>query len=829
MDPWVWAYEGFDPENEGLREALCTLGNGYMATRGAAAESSADDVHYPGTYPAGVYNRLDTDIAGQTITNESIVNIPNWLVLRFAIDGGEWIDLREVELLGYRQELDLRSGVLTRDVRFRDAEARTTRAVERRLVHMGLPHLTALQTTVTAEDWSGSLRVRAGIDASVTNWGVPRYRKLSSRHLEVLGLEEADAETLVARVETVRSHVRVAEAARTRVFVGAGDDAAVSAGAADVAAGAAAGEGRAPEARAADAAAGRAAPERRLSRDEGVIAHELEVALAQGQAATVEKVVAVFTSRDDGIFEPGHDALLALERAGDFSALLNGHETAWSHLWARSSLELPENDDVLQIARLHLFHLLQTASPNTLDMDVSLGPRGLHGEAYRGLAMWDDLYVFPVLDLRLPEVTRDLLKYRYRRLPEARRMARRDGLRGAMFPWQCGSNGEEMAQKIHLNPQSGRWIPDVTNLQRHVGLAIARNVSRYHDTTGDDEFMEDYGAELLFEIARFFGSLASYDGARGRYEIRGVLGPDEFHTAYPGVDTPGLNNNAYTNVMAAWLFGEAARLPARLSERRAAELTDTLGIDDDELGRWEELSRRLVVPFHADGVISQFEGYEQLEELDWEGYRAKYGDIHRLDRILEAENDSPNRYKLSKQADAVMLFYVFGREELQAILGRLGYELRPEQITATIDYYLERTSHGSTLSDAVFAWALAREGRESAYPRFMKTLRSDVDDIQGGTTPEGIHLGAMTAGVDLLQRCFTGLEHRDGVLSVDPRPPAELGPIDVDFAYRGHPLRLELARGRARLSSRSDSAAPVRVRRGAELVELAAGGAVDFD
>ncbi len=795
MDPWVWAYEGFDPETEGLREALCTLGNGYMATRGAAAESAADDVHYPGTYPAGVYDRLETEIAGQTVENESIVNIPNWLMLQLAIGDGPWLDMAAVELLDYRQELDLRRGILTRSARFRDGEGRTTRSVERRLVHMALPHLAALQTTVVAEDWSGRLRVRAGIDASVKNWGIPRYRQLSSRHLDVLSLEETDGETLLARVETVQSHVRIAEVARTRIKKGEGD----------------------------------AEPERRLSRDEGVIAHEFEVDLTQGETATVEKVVAVFTSRDDGISEVGRDALLALEQTGDFAELLVGHETAWRHLWARSSLALPENEDVLQIARLHLFHLFQTASPNTLDMDVSLGPRGLHGEAYRGLAMWDDLYVFPVLDLRLPEVTRDLLKYRSRRLPEARRMARRAGQRGAMFPWQGGSNGEEMAQKIHLNPQSGRWIPDVTDLQRHVGLAIARNVRQYHDATADDQFMADYGAELLFEIARFFADLSSYDSARGRHEIRGVLGPDEFHTAYPGAETPGLNNNAYTNVMAAWLFGEAARLPELLSERRAAELTDALAIDGDELARWDELSRKLVVPFHADGVISQFEGYEQLEELDWDGYRARYGDIHRLDRILEAEDDTPNRYKLSKQADAVMLFYVFSRDELEGLLGRMGYELRPEQVAATIDYYLERTSHGSTLSDAVFAWALAREGRDDAYARFMRTLRSDVDDVQGGTTPEGIHLGAMTSGVDLLQRCFTGLEHRDGVLSLDPRWPARLGPIDLDLAYRGHPLRLELAGGRARLSSRSDRAAPVSVRRGAEVVELAAGGAVEFD
>jgi trehalose 6-phosphate phosphatase len=791
MDPWVLVYEGFKADEEGLREALCTLGNGYMATRGAAAESSADDTHYPGTYPAGVFNRLDTDVEGQTIENESIVNIPNWLVLKLAVDDGPWIDLSQVELLDYRQELDLRRGVLTRSVRLRDDQGRTTRMVERRLVHMGLPHLAALQTSVVAEDWSGRLRVQSAIDASVKNWGIARYRQLSSQHLEVLDLEEVDGETLLARVETVQSHVRIAEVARTRVVK-------------------------------------REAPERRLSRDEGVIAHEFEIELGKGEELTVEKVVSVFTSRDWGITEPGRDALLALEHAGDFDELFAGHERAWAHLWARSSLELPDDPEVLQIARLHLFHLFQTASPNVLDMDVSLGPRGLHGEAYRGLAMWDDLYVFPVLDLRLPEVTRDLLKYRHRRLPEARRMARRAGQRGAMYPWQTGSNGEEMAQKIHLNPKSGRWVPDVTDLQRHVGLSVARNVHQYYEATGDAQFMADYGAELLFEIARFFADLSSYDEARGRHEIRGVLGPDEFHTAYPGVETPGLNNNAYTNVMAAWLFGEAARLPELLSERRAAELMDTLGLDDDELARWEELSRRLVVPFHADGVISQFEGYEELEELDWDAYREKYGDIHRLDRILEAEDDTPNRYKLSKQADAVMLFYVFSREELEGLLGRMGYELRPDQVAATIDYYMERTSHGSTLSDAVFAWALAREGREDAYDRFLRTLRSDVDDVQGGTTPEGIHLGAMSAGVDLLQRCFAGLRMQDGVITVDPRWPARLGPIDFDFVYRAHPLRLALSGERVRLSSRSDRAAPVTVRRDGELVELAAGGAVDF-
>lgn len=171
---WSLAYDGYDPAEEGQREALCTLGNGFFATRGAAPESGADQVHNPGTYAAGCYNRLKDEIAGQVVENESLVNLPNWLMLTFAIDESPWFELDRAEVLSFGQELDLRRGILTRRMQVRDPVGRSTQLMQRRFVHMEQPHLAGLETTITALNWSGRLRVRSGVDGAVENTGVKR-------------------------------------------------------------------------------------------------------------------------------------------------------------------------------------------------------------------------------------------------------------------------------------------------------------------------------------------------------------------------------------------------------------------------------------------------------------------------------------------------------------------------------------------------------------------------------------------------------------------------------------------------------------------------------
>jgi trehalose 6-phosphate phosphatase len=510
--------------------------------------------------------------------------------------------------------------------------------------------------------------------------------------------------------------------------------------------------------------------------------------------------------------------------------MLRQHVLAWAHLWARFHIELKgsEDDRILPVLRLHIFHLLQTASPNSIDRDVGIPARGLNGEAYRGHVFWDDMFVFPVLNLRLPELSRSLKAYRYRRLPAARRAAREAGHVGAMFPWQSGSDGREQSALLHLNPKSGRWLPDTTYLQRHVGIAVARSAWQYYQATGDREFLALQGGEMILDVARFFASLAAYDRDRDRYVIRGVVGPDEFHTCYPDFPDVGIDNNAYTNVMTSWLLLRAIEVIELLPGHRRAELTETLRLSVTELERWEHISRRMFVPISAQGIISQFEGYEDLKELDWEDYHARYGDISRLDRILEAENDTTNRYKVSKQADVLMLFYLLSAGELAALFGHLDYAWDPRGIPETIDYYLARTSNGSTLSTLVHASVLARAHRERAVELFVDALRSDVGDVQGGTTAEGIHLAAMAGTIDVLQRCFAGVELRDDVLRLDPFWPKRLGTLEFTIFYRDHAITLSIADHTIQVSSSPGNFPPVRVGCHGQLRELAPGQTLTF-
>jgi alpha,alpha-trehalase len=793
VNGWSLTYEGFLPTEEGLREALCTLGNGVFATRGAAPEAVADEVRYPGTYAAGVYDRLRTEIGGRGIENEDLVNLPNWLVLTFRPEGGNWLDLGSVEVLSYVQELDLRTGVLSRAFRFRDADGRTTGVRQRRLVSMAEPHLAALETTIVPEDWSGRLEVRSGLDGAVTNSGVARYRSLRGDHLVPRSSRTLGDDAISLVVETRDSHIRIGEAARTRLL-------------------------RADE---------EIEAERTVSEGEGSIAHAVAVEVRAGQEITVEKVVALVTARANALYEPGADAEKAVERAGAFERLLERHVLAWNRLWQRFDIKIEDSERAQTIVRLHVFHLLQTVSTNTIDLDVGVPARGLHGEAYRGHVFWDELFIFPLLNVRLPALTRALLNYRFRRLGEARWAAAQEGYEGAMYPWQSGSDGREESQTLHLNPRSARWLPDNSRLQRHINIAVAYNVWQYFQVTEDREFLRFRGAPMLVEIARFWASVASYDRASGRHVIRGVMGPDEYHDAYPDRDEPGLDNNAYTNVMVVWLLCRTLELLERLPEHHRLELWESLRLSREELDRWENISRTMLVPHH-DGVISQFEGYEDLIELDWEDYRARYGDIHRLDRILEAEGDTVNRYKVSKQADVLMLFYLLSADELRELFERLGYELSAETISRTVDYYLARTSHGSTLSRIVHSWVLARSDRERSWEQFSQALESDVADVQGGTTPEGIHLGAMAGTVDLLQRGYAGLETRGDVLWFGPALPKKLHALEFEIYYRGHRLQVRITPERLRLSTIPSEVAPIRVGFGDEVVELSPGSTAEW-
>lgn len=811
---WILKYDKYIPELEGRREALCAFGNGYLVSRAAAPESAADKVHYPGTYLAGCYNRLTDKINDISFEHEDLVNMPNWQYLRFRIEDDDWFDISSVEILKFEQCLDLKRGILKRTIEFRDRSGRVTLLSDRRFVHMRYPHLAGLEMTIQPKNWKGKIVIRSGLDAGVTNSGVKQFTSLKKEHL-LLDDAKFSGPLILLRTHTSQSQIQICQAAQTNVFVGKK----------------------------------KATTKFEAVQKEKLIATQIQVIASTTAKIRIEKIVATYTSRDKAISEPGIAALEAISASPSFASLVSDHVEEWRHLWSLFDLQIrmdSHNPDMSPqlIVHLHSFHVLQTASPHTMDLDVGIPARGWTGEAYQGHIFWDDLFVFPFLNLRMPEITRSMLMYRYRRLGEARRAAKSENARGAKFPWQSGSNGREETPQIIYFHNLSKWAEDATSLQVHVNAAIAYNLWQYLESTGNLDFMNSYGAEILFEIARYFASIARFNKSKQRYEIKNIVGPDEWHTAYPDSKTVGIDNNAYTNLMVVWTLIRALDLIKRLADDRELTIRERLDITDDEVVLWDKISRNMFVPVQPNGLIMQFEGYEKLKEFPWKN--GDKLDLQKVESLMEAQGGNLNQYKVSKQADVLMLFYLFSADELKQLLERTGYRYSRDLIPKNIIYYTPQTAHSSTLSRVTHAWVLSRLDRKNApimpneqdskkayrkgekktdlphgWEVFLVALSSDFCDIQGGTTHEGIHMGAMAGTLDIIQRCYTGIVIRDDVLWLAPRLPDDLISLSFNLRYRKQSLRIEITHSTASVCALQPLAEPVNVGFDNEVYELA--------
>jgi len=767
QDGWKLLYCGLDRGDEKLRETLTTVGNGYMGVRGCFECERASYYHYPGMYLAGIFNRVPTTVHGREIFNNDFVNCPNWLPVEFRIGNSAFISPLDMELLSYRQELDLRRGILVRTMVCRDAHGLITRIRSKRLASMAEPHLCALRFELTPVNYQAPITVRASLDGNVENQGVPRYSQLTSKHLDLMHAGQTE-DGICLRVKTNASGYQVHMQARTRVLE---QNKALSL-------------------------------ERRIIRNKAEIGEEMVFTARENQTYALEKIVAVFTSLD-GVQDLTSAASSLLHKNQSFEKIQNAHDKAWEALWDKADVHILGDRFVQRTTRLHIYHLLATASPHNRQLYTGMPARGLHGEAYRGHIFWDEIYILPFFDLHFPEISRSLLLYRYRRLDGARQYAREYGYKGAMYPWQTADGGEEETQEIHYNPASKSWDPDLSRRQRHVSIAIFANVWRYVQWSKDERFLREYGAEMLLEIARFWADIAEFDPKTGKYHIQGVMGPDEFHEKLPGAEEPGVKDNAYTNVMVAWLLERALDLLERLPGKSKKMLQERINFEVKEADKWREIIHKLNVLMTEEGIIHQFDGYMDLRELDWDSYRRRYYDIHRMDRILKAEGDSPDNYKVSKQADVLMMFYLLDPDEVAHILRELGHDvdIPLELLHKNYDFYEPRTSHGSTLSKVVHAVvSYFIHSDEGTWRWFVEAMKSDVYDTQGGTTKEGIHTGVMAATLDIILRCFAGLQLGGEHPVIQPRLPEHWQKLSFRFQLRRTWYDVELEHGRARIS-----------------------------
>jgi trehalose/maltose hydrolase-like predicted phosphorylase len=632
-----------------------------------------------------------------------------------------------------------------------------------------------LRYTLTPLNYSGKVSFRTGIDGAIVNGGVERYKSLNQKHLMPLK-EDAEAATQSLVVITTQSGIRLAMKAAYSLFD----------------------NGKQQE----------------LVLDQEImpaaVSGIVTFDVLEGHTYSLVKKVALYSSKSDDVTEPEIEAGKAVASADDFDTALAKSAQAWARIWENIDIRLEGDRLTQKLLRFNLYHLMVSMSPHNENLDASITARGLHGEAYRGHIFWDELFILPYYCMTYPEVARSMLMYRYRRLDKAREYAAAHQYKGAMFPWQSGSDGREETQVIHLNPLSGSWDPDHSCLQRHVSLAIAYNVWQYYQITGDLAFMKQQGAEMFLEIARFWVSKAVWNALEGRYDIPEVMGPDEFHEQYPGAEQGGISNNAYTNIMVSWMLNLVPGLLDSLGEDRVT-LRNKILLDEAELQQWATIAAKLKLDISADGIIAQYQGYFGLKELDWDYYRNKYGNVYRMDRILKSEGLSPDEFKVAKQADTLMTFYNLEKAEVDKILAGLSYQLPEDYLQKNLDYYLARTSHGSTLSRLVHARLASMAGLPDLSRQFFAdALASDYVDIQGGTTGEGIHAGVMGGAILVFLTTFAGIRFTDGKLCLDSALQSQWTGIFFRLHYQGITYNINMGSTGLRVMADKDCALIVR-------------------
>jgi beta-phosphoglucomutase len=655
---------------------LFTIGNGYLGTCGSLEEG------YPSQHPVTLIHGVYDDVP---VVYTELVNCPNWLPWEIKIDG-ETFRCDRGEILHYERRLDLRCGVLLREITWRSPQGHTVELRFERFASISDRHVLAQRCQIKALDFAAKVEFTAKIDAKVDNQGIVHWEDLQQGSDRDLGI------WLQAR--TSKSDIDLAMAAK---LVVADAEAEISA-----------------------------------QNHPGCPSLTAEFFIHPEQTVNLEKLVTVFTSRE--VDDPKQNAEDKLEDLPSYMILLASQIATWRQIWEHSDI-LIEGDLKAQLAvRYNLFQLLIAAPRH--DKKVSIPAKTLSGFGYRGHVFWDtEIFILPFFIYTQPELARNLLMYRYNGLAGARRKAQDSGYEGALFPWESADTGDEVTPQW-VPAQNGDmvriWCRDI---ELHINTDIAYGVWKYWQLTGDDTWLQDYGAEIILDTAVFWGSRVEWNSDRLCYEISDVIGPDENHEH--------VDNNAFTNGMVRWHLERALEVWAWLEARSidfAALLADKLHLSPEKLQKWADIVQKISVNQNPETcLIEQFDGFLKLQDVNLLDYEPRSQSMQAILGI-----SATNQRQILKQPDVLMLLYLLGD-----VYGDNGNGCSLERTLASNwDYYHRRTdrSYGSSLAPAIHS-ILASQMREhqAAYEDFMQAALVDLENLRGNTA-EGIH-GACAGGV----------------------------------------------------------------------------------
>ncbi|YAF98730.1 MAG: beta-phosphoglucomutase [Nodularia sp. CChRGM 3473] len=672
---WILIETQFDPEQLHSGETIFTIGNGYLGTRGSFDEGYIRAL--PATFIHGVYDDVP-------VVYTELVNCPDWLPLIVIIDG-ERFRLDQGEILQYDRQLDLRQGILSRSLRWHSPSGKVIDIHFERFASMADQHVLGQRCRLTPLNFDGLIEVQASINGYPENQGFNHWE----------GLDQGKTEQGIwLHSRTRNSRIDIGMGAKLTVL---GTEASLQ-----------------------------------VNTAPGYPTLSATFLATSAQTVIVEKLVTVFTSR-----ETDTPILAAQEKLAylpDYTTLLDANELAWDEVWQNSDI-LIEGDSIATFAvRYNIFQLL-IAGPKHNDK-VSIPAKTLSGFGYRGHIFWDtEIFILPFFTFTQPALARNLLSYRYHTLNGARRKASHYGYKGAMFPWESAVTGDEVTPRWSL--PSDFYGEDIRIWCRdheiHISSDIPYAVWYYWQATGDDEWMRDCGAEIVLDTAIFWSSRVEFNAQQDRYEIRGVIGADEYHEF--------VHNNAFTNRIVQWHLEKTLMVDDWLRHtypERAAELEEKLQLSSGDAMRsqWQDIIAKMWIPYDpSTGLIEQFEGFFQLADINLEDYEPREKSIQAVLGIEEA-----SKRQVLKQPDVLMLLYLM-RESAE-------FPYRQKILQANWDYYAPRTdiTYGSSLGPAIHAiLASDLSNLAEAYTRFMQAAMVDLGDLRGNTT-DGIH-GASAGGV----------------------------------------------------------------------------------
>jgi kojibiose phosphorylase len=668
---WNLIETQFDPAQLHHKGTVFTIGNGYLGTRGSFEEG------YPRALSATLINGVYDDVP---VVYTELANCPDWLPLTVRIDG-ESFRLDRGEVLSYQRQLDLQRGILSRKVRWRSPKGKTLDLYFERFASLADQHVLALRCQVTPLDFDGSIAVSASLNGYPENQGY--------NHWEEIDRGDGDR-TIWLHVRTRSSHIELGMAAKILL---SGTEGAFQ-----------------------------------VTSVPGYPTVETTFSAAAGQTATLDKIVTVFTSREAQT--PAHVAQEKLAQLSSYSQLQSAHIGAWEEVWQHSDV-LIEGDTKAQLAvRYNLFQLLVSAPRH--DNRVSIPAKTLSGFGYRGHIFWDiEIFILPFFIYTQPKIARNLLSYRCHTLNGARRKASYYGYKGAMFAWESAETGDEVTPRWALPNQP--YAEDIRiwcrDREIHISTDIAYAIWYYWQATNDDEWMRDCGAEIILDGAVFWNSRIEWNPRQQRYEIREVIGADEYHEH--------VSNNAFTNRMVQWHLEKAVAVYQWLCDRfpeRAAELEAKLGLTAKQRDRWEDMAANLWIPYDpSTGLIEQYEGFFNLEDIDLAHYEPR---TRSMQEILGIEG--ANKRQVLKQPDVLMLLYLMRQSE--------EFPYNKEILQKNWDYYAPRTdiTYGSSLGPAIHGILASDLGQpDEAYKLFLQAAMVDLEDVRGNAA-DGIH--AASAG-----------------------------------------------------------------------------------